>query len=130
MSEFIQRLLASKLKREGADRRDGTAAGQRWAQEEAEWIELERLAEEHDCDFYGWDVDPGCWIGYFIGTLDPSRTKHPPGPKYADFYHKILGTAKRTEVSIDDYMRAFWGAAVTVFKTADKQIRRASSKVG
>ncbi len=48
MSNLIQRLKASKLARENAERADGVEAGRTWATEHAEFNELHNLSEWWD----------------------------------------------------------------------------------
>ena len=43
MDSVIQRLRASKVACEDSDTKEGREAGERWAQHDAEWSELERL---------------------------------------------------------------------------------------
>jgi hypothetical protein len=108
MDAVIERLRKSKEKFSNDEKISGHAAGRAWAQQEASYEELERLAKWEPADY----VDDRAWeaLVAIAGDADLARD-------YIDFWKDQAGN----ETPSEDFVLAFVDGAEEVFnEVADK----------
>lgn len=112
MTAVIERLRASKQRQAEAMGDVGAVAGKKWAEEEAEYINLKAVAESElddtDADDIGWDAIPG-----MIGFGDRSEAE--------SFWEEQIGEHWRDEVN-GHLQLGFFRAAKAVWEEVRDQL--------
>lgn len=119
MIDYVKRLKASQAAQPRLDYERGKRAGIKWAQNHAEWRELERLAFWRDEDDFEKFVD----YRWFRICIDPTDEKYPPGKASCALHDKVFGEECYPDPEFPgfdrNYIRGFWDGAVEVYKSVE-----------
>lgn len=126
MSDTIQRLRASRLEAENEDSVLGRYAGAKWAREDAEWRELQRVAEYWDTvqpgDFSD-DAAPDRLVELLTAIDDMApRYSHDVDDAWSCMADLSPGEELSAEHKRGDFVRGFIEGAVEIYREVSKQL--------
>ena len=117
MSEIVERLKKSKEQSEKKDHHRGLESGRKWAESEAEWQDLERLADAYgDQDFDGSFYGERSGADYFFSVLNPDDLMGAADGRA--FWANNAGTFNPSS----SLVLGFWEGAVKVFEEVSPEV--------
>ena len=123
--EYVKRLRDSRKAQPQKDRESGYQAGVKWAQEHADWRELERAAYWRVQENFEKDVD----YRWFLIAIDPAAAKYTPGDARCALHDMVFVDCwpdPNFPAFEKEYMHGFWVGAVAVYEEVKARLEKKS----
>jgi hypothetical protein len=125
MDDVIQRLRGSKQQHATESAQAGAAAGEQWAKDTAEAVELERLEQErvatgHDWDrLFDEDRDPADWL---YDVMHPGHESDRFAPSSREFWEQQIGEDDLHLIDDNEWLRGFAFGAIQVWREVQSKL--------
>jgi hypothetical protein len=122
MENVIERLRASKIQRGNTLEKEGREIGAQWAKDQAEYDELERVADADPRELFDGLDEPGNYaysLALIIGGFNHEEASH---DDIWEVWEQILEDKKDPRLNSEQFLTGFIEGAEEVFRAVAKQI--------
>jgi len=123
METVVERLRASKIRRESALEKEGRDLGAKWAKNMAEFDELQRISEINLNEWFsGQPNAPYGWADYLAFGVLGTNIDDADRDASHYFWQRAVGNVRDERLSSEEFLTGFVQGAEGVFRQVEDQI--------